>query len=77
MKKNFNDPNPNIHALKLDMQDLLLMVDVMCQKTSKLCLIASSQSENDIQSQSEIDKVVGQVYGQVRAIILYLHEVQP
>ena len=44
------------------------MVDVMCQKTSELYLIASSQSENDIQLQSEIDKVVGQVYSQVRGI---------
>ena len=75
-EKNFNDPNPNIQALKLDMQDLQSVVDVMCQKTSELCLIASSQSENDIQLQSEIDKVVGQVYSQVRAINLYLHEVQ-
>ena len=75
-EKNFNDPNPNIQALKLDMQDLQSMVDIMCQKTSELCLIASSQSENDIQLQSEIDKVVGQVYSQVRAINLYLHEVQ-
>ena len=58
-EKNFNNPNPNIQALKLDMQDLQSMVDVMCQKTSELCLIASSQSENDIQLQSEIDKVVG------------------
>ena len=39
-------------------------------------MISSSQSENDIQLQSEIDKVVGQVYSQVRAINLYLHEVQ-
>ena len=58
------------------MQDLQSMVDVMCQKTSELCLIASSWSENDIQLQSEIDKVVGKVYSQVRAINLYLHEVQ-
>ena len=48
----------------------------MCQKTSELGLIASSQSENDIQLHSEIDKFVGQVYSQVRAINLYLNEVQ-
>ena len=75
-EKNFNYPNPNIQALKLDMQDLQLMADVICEKTSELCLIASSQSENDIQLHSEIDKVVGQVYSQVRATNLYLHEVQ-
>ena len=62
--------------MKLDTQDLQLMADVMCEKTSELCLIASSQSENDIQLQSAIDKVVGHVYSQVRAINLYLHEVQ-
>ena len=48
----------------------------MCQKISELGLIASSQLENDIQLQSEIDKFVGQVYSQVKAINLYLNEVQ-
>jgi hypothetical protein len=60
--ENFKNLNPNVEALKLDKQELQSMLDMMCKKTSELYLIESSQSEQDLQLQSEIDKAVGQVY---------------
>ena len=50
------------------------MLDIMCKKTSELFLIESSKSGEDLQLESEIEEVVGQVYSQVRTINLYLHE---
>ena len=72
--ENFKNLNPNVEALKLDKQELQSMLDMMCKKTSELYLIESSQSEQDLQLQSEIDKAVGQVYSQVRTINLYLQK---
>jgi hypothetical protein len=72
--ESFKNLSPNVEALKLDKQELQTMVDTMCKKTSELYLIESSQSEQDLQLQSEIDKAVGLVYSQVRAINLYLQK---
>ena len=69
--ENINTTNPNVEALKLDKQELQLMLDMMCKKTSELYLIELSKSGEDLQLQSEIEKVVGQVYSQVRTINLY------
>ena len=65
---NFNAPNPNVQALKLDKQDLQSMLDMLYKKTSEICLIGNSQSEQHIQLQSEVDKVLREAYTQNRAI---------
>ena len=74
VNENLNTTNPNVEALKLDKQELQLMLDMTCKKTSELYVVESSKSVEDLQLQSEIEEVVGQVYSQVRTINLYLHE---
>ena len=78
VNENINTTNPNVEALKLDKQELQLMLDMMCKKTSELYLIELSKSGEDLQLQSEIEEVVGQVYSQVRTINLhYMKDVYP
>ena len=44
VNENLSTTNPNVEALKLDKQELQLMLDMMRKKTSELYLIESSKS---------------------------------
>ena len=73
---NINSTSPNKRALQLDKEELQTMLNVLCGKISELSLIGSSKSEQDIQLNLEIDKIIAQGFKQVRSINLYLCDCQ-